>query len=577
MLHELYMKNMALIDEARIQFGEGLNILTGETGAGKTIIIGAVNLLLGGRADSSLIRRGSDRAEVQGMFAIPPSLRGEDRTLSELIEGEDQLIIHRIIASDGKNKCYINNRMVTVGLLVEIGRRLIDLHGQHEHQSLFRAASHVEFLDNYGGDELLQLLERFHNAYRKLKEHNDELAKLRGAERELLAKRDLLQFQVREIDEAALVDREDTELMQERELLRSAEKIYTATGQAVNLLSGGTDMSAATELVASAVNGLRSVANVDPNLDEVTERLDSLLIEAEDCIAILRSYETKLDFPPGRLQEVEDRLALISLLKKKYGSMISEIISYRNKAADELVDYDTIDERIEGLDSSVTKIKEELADIVLRQSDIRKTIAERFANDVREELACLNMPSASFKVLCIREPDNDGLLVNSEKVRVYPHGIDRIEFMVSANRGEPVKSLVKIASGGEISRIMLALKIILADADEVPTLIFDEIDVGIGGKTAMAVGEKMSILAGKHQVIAVTHLPQIASFADVHFSVLKKEVEDRTVTEIKELTDKDRISEMARLLSGNTHSNVSLKHAEELIAEAQRNKSSIAK
>jgi DNA repair protein RecN (Recombination protein N) len=571
------MKNMALIDEARIQFGEGLNILTGETGAGKTIIIGAVNLLLGGRADSSLIRRGSDRAEVQGMFAIPPSLRGEDSTLSELIEGEDQLIIHRIIASDGKNKCYINNRMVTVGLLVEIGRRLIDLHGQHEHQSLFRAASHVEFLDNYGGDELLQLLERFHNAYRKLKEHNDELAKLRGAERELLAKRDLLQFQVREIDEAALVDREDTELMQERELLRSAEKIYTATGQAVNLLSGGTDMSAATELVASAVNGLRSVANVDPNLDEVTERLDSLLIEAEDCIAILRSYETKLDFPPGRLQEVEDRLALISLLKKKYGSMISEIISYRNKAADELVDYDTIDERIEGLDSSVTKIKEELADIVLRQSDIRKTIAERFANDVREELACLNMPSASFKVLCIREPDNDGLLVNSEKVRVYPHGIDRIEFMVSANRGEPVKSLVKIASGGEISRIMLALKIILADADEVPTLIFDEIDVGIGGKTAMAVGEKMSILAGKHQVIAVTHLPQIASFADVHFSVLKKEVEDRTVTEIKELTDKDRISEMARLLSGNTHSNVSLKHAEELIAEAQRNKSSIAK
>lgn len=575
MLHELYIKNMALINEARVQFGTGLNVLTGETGAGKTVVVGAVNLLLGGRADASLIRRDSDRAEVQGMFSVPPSLRGEGGTLNDLIGSEDQLIVHRIISSDGKNKCYINDRMVTVGTLSEIGRRLIDLHGQHEHQSLFKAASHVSFLDKYGGDELVGLRDKFQEIYKELKKQRDELAELRGAEREFLAKRDLLHFQVNEIDKAGLVEGEDLDLTREREILRSAEKLYTAVAKAVNLLSGNEDLASASDLTARAIDELRSVANIDSDLDRLAEHLNGLLIEVEDCTATLRNYETKLDFPPDRLQEIEDRLALISLLKKKYGSTISDILIYQDKAANELLACDTLDERIENLETHIEEAEKELSRIASMQSDARKAIAEKFSKEVREELIDLNMAGADFTVSFTREPDSGGLLVSGEKVRTYSHGIDRIEFMLSANRGEPVKPLMKIASGGEISRIMLALKIILADADEVPTLIFDEIDVGIGGKTAMAVGKKMSILGRKHQVIAVTHLPQIASFADSHFSVSKRETEDHIATEIEELFSKDRINEMARLLSGNTDSGVSLKHAEELIIEAQSFKSGI--
>ncbi|MBE0447532.1 MAG: DNA repair protein RecN [Actinobacteria bacterium] len=573
MLHELYMKNVALIDEARVRFGTGLNVLTGETGAGKTVVVGAVNLLLGGRADASLIRSGSDKAEVQGMFSIPPSVKGADNKIYELVEGEDQLIVHRIISSDGKNRCYINGRMVTVGILLEFGRHLIDLHGQHEHQSLFKAASHVNFLDRYGGDELMELRETFRETFKRLEEQKDELAELRGAERELLAKRDLLQFQVNEIDKANLVEGEDIALAREREILRSAEKLHAAITRAVNLLLDSADLASATELIARAIDELKSVSNIDSDLDGLAERLNSLLIEIEDCGTTLRDYEAKLDFPPGRLQELEDRLALISLLKKKYGLTIGDILTYRNKAADELLMYDTLDERIENLEGDLVKVEEELSGIALRQSDARKIAAEKFSNEVRRELADLNMLGADFKVSFTREWDSDGLPVNGEKVRAYYHGIDKVEFMVSANRGEPVKQLMKIASGGEISRIMLALKIILADADEVPTLIFDEIDAGIGGKTAIAVGKKMSILGRKHQVIAVTHLPQIASFADNHFTVSKTEIDDRTITEIEELLNEDRISEMARLLSGSTHSDISLKHAEELIVEAQNSKS----
>jgi len=572
MLQELYINNLALIDKARVQFGRGLNILTGETGAGKTVVVGAVNLLLGGRADASLVRRDSKKAEVQGLFSIPAGLREENETVSDLIEDEEQLIIRRVISIDGKNKCYVNDRMVTVGTLAELGRRLLDLHGQHEHQSLFKTPSHVDFLDKYGGKELLDLRDKYHSLSGTLRSMQEELKRLKGAERELLGKRDLLQFQIREIDKTALLTGEDEELIKEREILRNAERLYSGIASATNALTENGEMPSAAELIARAVGELQSLSGIDPDLDEMAERFNSLLIETEDCVSNLRDYAESLDFPPGRLQEVEDRLALISLLKKKYGSTIDEILLYRDEAANELEACDTSGERIETLEAEIIKAEKELVRISLEQSEKRKMVAQKFVEEVMGELSDLNMPNARFDVSFTRELDDKGLHVNGERVKLFPGGLDKIEFMVSANKGETVKPLVKIASGGEISRVMLALKIVLSDADEVPTLIFDEVDVGIGGKTAKAVAKKLSALGSKHQVLAVTHLPQIASFADRHFSILKKELDDRTVTEIEELIDRSRVNEMARLLSGNIESDLSLKHAEELILEAQRSK-----
>jgi len=572
MLHELFIKKMALIDEARVRFGAGLNVLTGETGAGKTVVVGAVNLLLGGRAETGMIRQGSDKAEVQGLFSVPQSLRHSDSMLSDFLDGEDQLIIHRVISLDGKNRCYINDRMVTVKTLSEVGRRLIDLHGQHEHQSLFKVSSHVNFLDKYGGPELIGLRERFQETHKRLRKQRDELSELRRAEKDLYARKDLLLFQVNEINKAGLVAGEDRELAKEREILRNAEKLYGAVAKTLNLLSGGVDFEPATGLIAGAVDELRSVSSIDSDLDALSERLNSLLIEMEDCTGTLRDYGAKLEFPPERLQEVDDRLALISLLKKKYGPAIEDIIAHAGKAENELLLCDTSEERAEELERAVEKSEKELSAIALRLSDTRKDVAEKFLNELRRELADLNMPGADFRVSFTREQDSDGLAAGGEKVKIYAHGIDKVEFQVSANKGEMVKPLTKIASGGEISRIMLALKIVLADADEVPTLIFDEIDVGIGGKTAMAVGKKMAVLGKKHQVLAVTHLPQIASCADTHFSVSKKELGGRVITEVSELVSEGRISEMARLLSGNERSDVSLKHAEEMLVEAKNNK-----
>lgn len=569
MLHELYIKNLALVDETRVQFGQGLNVLTGETGAGKTVVVGAVNLLLGGRADISLVRKGSGKAEIQGIFSVSPALLKVDERISDLIEDEDQLIIRRIISADGKSKCFVNDHLVTAGTLSEIGRCLVDLHGQHEHQLLFKTALHVDYLDKYGGDKLLKLRSQFHELSGRLKQLEGELDKIKSSEREMLAKKDLLKYQINELEKARLMPGEDVELTKEREILRNAEKLYLSTAKAVSMLSDANDGAPVTELLAKTVQELRMVSGIDSDLEEITDRLDTLLIDIDDCASSLRGYEEKLDFPPGRLQDIEDRLALVNLMKKKYGATIEDILTYRDWAIAELHSCDMAGERIEGLELEIAKVKKALTSIALEQSKSREKVAKEFTKSVEKELADLNMQNAKFQVVFIREQDEDGLPAGEEKLKIFPSGIDKIEFMLSANKGEPLMPLTKVASGGEISRIMLALKIVLADTDEMPSLIFDEIDAGIGGKTARTVGQKMSILAKKRQVLSVTHLPQIASFADRHFSVFKREAGDRTITVVEELLQGNRIKEIARLLSGDTDSNVSLKHAEELIAESK--------
>jgi DNA repair protein RecN (Recombination protein N) len=505
------------------------------------------------------------------LFSAPSSLRDIGES-SDLFEEGGELIIRRIVSVDGKNKCYINDHMVTVKTLAEVGRHLLDLHGQHEHQSLFMASTHVHYLDKYSGDDLLRLRGLFQESAKGLRDRRQELASLKGAERELLAKRDLLQFQINEIEEACPEPAEDEGLTREREVLRNAERLFSVVVKAVHSISEGADFAPATDLIAGACDELRSVSQIDAGLDDVAGRVNSILIELEDCAAALKGYAAGLDFPPGRLQEVEDRLSLLALLKKKYGATIAEILEYHESAAHELMLCDTSGERIAKLESEIAEAQGTLAGLARELSAERRAAAKVFAAEVTKELEDLNMVNAEFKVLLTREQDGDGLPIDGERFKVFSHGVDRIEFMISANKGEPVKPLAKIASGGEVSRIMLALKIILADADAIPTLIFDEIDVGIGGKTAMAVGEKMSVLSRKHQVVAVTHLPQIASFADSHFSIEKKELGGKSITEVEELLEANRIREMARLLSGKVDSDLSLKHAEELLDRAANTK-----
>jgi DNA repair protein RecN (Recombination protein N) len=579
MLHELHIKNLALIDEARIRFGEGFNVITGETGAGKTVVVGAVNLLLGVRADSSHIRKGCSKAEVIGIFLKTNSLNDLPEGLRDIIDGDENIIIRRVISADGKNKCYVNETAVTLGSLSEIGRRCIDLHGQHEHQSLFKIQTHVDFLDNYGGDNLLGLRSKFVDLNKHLKLLVSRRNKMENAERELLGRKDLLQFQINEIDAAGLTAGEDTELVKERDVLRNAEKIFKAISEAGTALSENEESNmnmeinrSATELVASAAGSLATVADYDSKLAILLQRLNGLMIELEDCASDLRCFVDEFNIEPGRLEEIEGRLAQISLMKRKYGSTIEEILEYRDRASEDLALCDTSGELMEELGKEIDAVISELTGTSIRQSTERKQVAEYFAEQVCKELAELNMPNARFEVSFTRDRVHEGLLIEGETFKVQSNGIDRVEFMVSANKGESLKQLVKVASGGEISRIMLAIKIVLADTDEVPTLIFDEIDTGIGGKTAGDIGRKMSVLAGKHQVLAVTHLPQIASYADKHITVLKRETGERTVTEVMKLDYSDKIKEVARLLSGNSESDVSLKHAEELLTEARDSK-----
>jgi DNA repair protein RecN (Recombination protein N) len=587
MLLELHIKNLALIDEARIEFEEGFNVITGETGAGKTVIVGAVNLLLGARADSTHIRKGCSKAEVTGVFSRSMPTDNLSEALRDIIDHEnqdqenhdDRIIVRRVISMDGKNKCYVNDTAVTVASFGEIGSRCIDLHGQHEHQSLFKTSTHVDFLDSFGGPKLLDLREKFTKLslrYKKLKEKRD---RLKNAEREFLGRKDLLAFQVGEIEDADLTIGEDEELLKERDVLRNAEKIFAAISGAGAAL-GGADPSgmtaessaSATEAIAGAVANLDQVEDFDPKLKALGGRLNEILIELEDCSAEIRDYVDEFQVEPGRLEEVEGRLALISLLKRKYGQTIDEIIAYSKKAKDELDMCDTSSEAMEKLDKDIAITAGELGKVAETQGSARRKIAKEFAGSVCRELSELNMPNAKFDVLFTREQQSGGVIIGGEAVKLQANGIDRVEFMVSANKGEALKPLTKVASGGEISRIMLAIKIILADTDKTPTMIFDEIDTGIGGKTAADVGRKMALLARRHQVLSVTHLPQIASFADKHITVSKRDEGERTVTEVLKLDYGEKIKEMARLLSGNIESNMSLKHAEELLMEARETK-----
>ncbi len=590
MLSELRIRDLAIIDELDLVFGPGFNVLTGETGAGKSIIIDAVNLLLGDRASLEVVRAGAERSEVEGTFLLD---RGSSARLAPLLaenglEGDqaDLLVLAREVRANGRSVARVNGRAVNSALLADVGGQLVDVHGQGEHLSLLREREHVGLLDRYAGLEAER--SAVGDLVRRLRAVRRDLESLRQDERERARRIDLLTYQVEEIGAAHLIPGEDVELDGERRRLANAEQLASLTNEAVLLLQQGEgEGSGALDLLGLAEGALARLARIDPD----TERLSDQLTEAEalldDLARELERYRDAVEFNPQRLQQVEERSHLIHSLERKYGDGIEEVLHYAERAAAELETITHAGERIAELEAAENELLAELGRRGAALSAARRSAGERMARAIEGELADLQMARARFAVQISWTPDGAGAVVDADNAALAgerqgryafdSHGLDEVVFLVSANPGEPLRPLAKVASGGETSRLMLALKTVLGRADETPTLIFDEIDQGIGGRVGTTVGRKLWGLTTsgdsqgiRHQVLCITHLPQLAAYGDLHFHVAKRVAGQRTVTNVQKLSGDERVAELADMMGADTRAGRA--SVVEIISEAEQAK-----
>jgi len=537
-LIELEIANLAVIDHARIAFGAGLNALTGETGAGKSIVIDAVGLLMGGRADTGMIRSGASGARVEGIFQASAIDLGslEDEGLAAA--GDDVLILARELSSSGRNVCRINGRAVPLRMLQEVGERLIDVHGQSAHLSLLRVPEHVELLDRWAG--LTDLRRQASGLRARLRRLDRELADLRGDERELARRADLLRHQIEEIGRARLEAGEEDELRHAQRIHANAEQIIQLAGDAYAAVAGGAeDASSARDLVAAATQRLAQLRHLDPSVAPLAEAAEAAGLQLEELGATLRSYRDGIEYDPERLAQVEERLGVIFALKRKYGGTVEEILAFAEGAEAELAGLAGREQAIATLEADEASLHRELGSVSGELSAGRRRAARSLERHVEEQLATLAM-SGSFGVRFGDERSGEG---STE--------LESVEFLLSLNPGEPPRPLARIASGGETSRVMLAIKAALTGADPHPTLVFDEIDSGIGGRVGDVVGHKLWELARHSQVLAVTHLPQIAAYADVHLHVGKHVADGRTVTRVESLGAGDRLEELSEMFGAD--------------------------
>jgi DNA repair protein RecN (Recombination protein N) len=569
MLKHLYIKNYALIDSIDIDFQRGLNILTGETGAGKSILIGAIGLLLGERASSDTVRENSDKVIVEAAFDIE-----KNETLSTLFEENqidwmDPLIIRREITAAGQSRGFINDSPAHVKTMKVLGELIVDLHGQHEHQSLLRTQTHAKLLDDFGG--LMGIVADYRANYIKLSALFKELKKLKDREQSLSERKDLLAFQVNEIDNVNPQPDEETSLQTDLQILEHAETLYEQTQQLYEMLYESEKSVYETLVVAR--NRLDSLADIDPSFDEWRKECSSAEAVVNEIAKFLQRYNSRIEFDPQRLDQLRDRLGQLSLLKKKYGGSIERIIEHRREIGKELELAENFQQSISSLKTDIEKERVELSTIAERLSSKRRDTAKKISKLIVKELSTLGIPNAVFEVQISTAPDKTGEL-NDENAFIklgkdfypaYQNGIDKIEFYISTNAGESTKPLSRVASGGEISRIMLAMKSVLAKSERLPLLIFDEIDVGVSGRIAQAVGRSLKTLSGYHQIIAITHLPQIAGLADSHYVVEKIEDGKHTATNVRILSMEERVREVARLLSGEEITDAGIAGAKELI------------
>ncbi|HEX9021481.1 MAG TPA: DNA repair protein RecN [Nitrospirota bacterium] len=561
MLKELNIKNLAIIDQLQVEFGPGLNVLTGETGAGKSIIVDALNLALGERASAELIRTGAQEAVVEAAFELNgKSAAGAAALLSgqgiEIDSGED-LIVRRVLSASGKNKVYINGSLANLATLASLGANLADIHGQHEHQSLLSLDRQREMLDSFGG--LDGLRGDVSEMYHRLQGIRKDLAALEAGERDRAQREDMCRFQKNEIEAAMLKPGEDGALANEQKIMTNSEKLAQVSSQTDELLYSS-DGSVLTNL-KKAIAGIKEINAIDSRLSGCLELCESGRAQLEEAAREIASYRDAVEFDPQRLEQIGDRLDLIQKLKKKYGNTIEEINAFGENVSAELERMERSTEEIEKLKSQTESVRYELTGKVQQLTKKRRATAKELEKKIEAELALLGMKRTAFSVRISQETGGDTL----DGCRVGPRGADSVEFLISPNPGEEPKSLAKIASGGELSRIMLALKTILIEGDGIPTLVFDEVDAGVGGAVAEEVGRKLKRIAAKRQVFCITHLPQIASMATNHYGVSKSVKNGRTGAEVRLLETGERVDEIGRMLGGKTITEATVKHAEEMI------------
>jgi len=568
MLVELSIRNLALIEELRLRLEPGFTVLTGETGAGKSIIIDALSVALGDRADSALVRTGCEEGEVEAVFEASGSAAAIAVLAEAGVEPEEGLIIlRRLLSAAGRSRCYLNGRAATLSALRAVGNALVDIHGQHEHQTLIHEATHLEFLDTFAGAEHLERRREFARAMAERASARAALSRHLAEERERHQRLDLLRFQVEELRSAALEPDEDVALEAERRVLANAEALRLGALAAHEALDGEAEGAAST-LVAlqTAQERLGQLTHLDPTLREAAEAVARAAYEAEDAARQLSAYVERLEADPRRLEQLDDRLDLIRRLKRKYGDSVADILRVGEEAAREIEVFEHFEERQAALEEDLRRLEATTAGLAEQLSATRRQAARHLQKAVAREVRPLGMEAATVAVMLERTPNADGLpLSDGATYTADSRGVDQCRFELSTNRGEPAKALSKVASGGELSRFMLALKSMCSRSAEIQTIIFDEVDVGIGGRTAHAVGRKLADLAGRAQVLCVTHLPQIARLADQQVRVAKREARGRTLIEARTLGEEERVAELVRMLGADTEDGAALEHAAELL------------
>lgn len=552
MLTNLYIENIAVIEKTSIDFSEGLNVLTGETGAGKSIIIDSINAVLGNRTSRELIRNGCENAFVSAVFS-----ELSQNALSALkengFEDEDgEILIQREISLSGKGKCRINGRPATVSMLKAIGTGLINIHGQHESYELMSPELHINYIDKLG--ELEEDLEAYRTAYRSYKKLSGELNKAQTDEAERARRIDLLGYQVQEIEDADMYIGEVEELTEQKKLIENKEKIASALNEAKEYLNGGEENDGAVQLLDSACEAMSSISDVLPDAESLTQRLQNAVYELEDCCNEVINMWDAADAEVDNIEEIEDRLDLIHTLGRKYGSTIEEMLDYLEKAKKELEYLERYEENREALVQECEKAHKKADELAAVLSGKRKSVAVKFSESVKAEMTFLDMPNVE-------------LVVRQDKCELNNFGCDDIEILISTNPGEQPKPVAKIASGGELSRMMLAIKNVLADKDDIDTLIFDEVDTGISGSAAQKVGLKLKEVSKSRQVLCVTHQAQIAALADSHYKIMKQVSDGKTYTGVTVLDHEGRRDELARIIGGVEITKATLDYAEEMLAQ----------
>ena len=554
MLELLHIENIAVIQEADIQFRPGFNALTGETGAGKSIVIDAMGAVLGGRTSRDLVRTGADRAFVSAEFSqVPGDLAGLAETGAAPDE-DGHLLLQRELTGDGKNLCRVNGRPVTVAQLRRIGEELLNIHGQHDGQQLLDEEQHLSYLDRFGRTEAP--LGRYQTAYEAMADLQAKIRALQMDEAEKARRMDSLRFQIDELERAQLVPGEEESLTERRDLLRNGEKYLSALSGADYCLNGGEEGGGAVSALRDAEEALAGVRTLSGDMGELYQRLEQLRCEAYDLAEIIRDKREAFDFSPAELDAVESRSDLLYRLKKKYGATVEDMLDYLHRCTEELAQIEDAGDTLARLEQELARAETDARQAAQALSDARKAAAERLTAQILAELQQLDMGKIRFAVDFAEKPlDSDGM--------------DAVRFLMSANVGEELRPIHKIASGGELARIMLAMKNVLSEQDRVGTMVFDEVDTGVSGRAAQKVAEKMARISRRKQVLCVTHLPQLAAMADTHFSVEKGERNGRTYTEVRRLDREQRRQELARLTGGSHVSQTMLDGAEELLAQAE--------